>query len=188
MFSFRKPADKLVRAFVEGQARLDFTYRSVGATVSTWPAGYQHDHARFPLGSGQQVFKKAKAALQCWKQFDLGWAHAQPDDTSIEPTRTVAVVFHMLGIWFLNSAKIVYVVDEPNRFGFAYGTLPGHVECGEERFLVECDADGTVWYDVRAFSRPRHILTKIGYLYVRWLQKRFVRKSAEAMRRVTSGE
>lgn len=78
------------------------------------------------------------------------------------------------------------MVNEPSRFGFAYGTLPGHVECGEERFLVECDDDGTVWYDVQAFSRPMHILTKLGYPLVRRLQKRFVRESAEAMRRAAA--
>jgi uncharacterized protein (UPF0548 family) len=89
----------------------------------------------------------------------------------------------MLGLWCLCSARIVYVVDEPNRFGFAYGTLPGHVESGEERSLVERTEDGTAWYDVRAFSRPRHVLTRIGYPVVRWLQKRFVRESAAVMQR-----
>jgi len=48
----------------------------------------------------------------------------------------------------------VYVIDETvpvRRFGFAYGTLPAHVEQGEERFSVELHADGAVWYDLRAF-------------------------------------
>ncbi len=51
-----------------------------------------------------------------------------------------------------------------SRFGFAYGTLPGHVESGEERFLVEWDrGDDAVWYDILAFSRPNHVLTRLGY-------------------------
>ena len=75
-------------------------------------------------------------------------------------------------------------MDEPRRFGFAYGTLPGHVEQGEERFLVERTDDDTVWYDILALSRPRHILTKIGYPFVRRLQKRFGRESAATMLRV----
>ncbi len=113
----------------------------------------------------------------------MGWAYAFPNDTPIEPNRTVAVVARTFGLWCVCSARIVYVVDEPHRFGFAYGTLPGHVECGEERFLVQRDEDGTVWYDIRAFSRPGHILTKIGFPFVRRLQKRFVRDSADAMQR-----
>jgi uncharacterized protein (UPF0548 family) len=32
--------------------------------------------------------------------------------------------------------RIVYVIDEPDRRGFAYGTLPGHPERGEEAFII----------------------------------------------------
>jgi len=50
--------------------------------------------------------------------------------------------------------RVVYVVDEPDRRGFAYGTLPGHAESGEELFLVRYDpATGNVYADVAAFSR-----------------------------------
>jgi len=73
------------------------------------------------------------------------------------------------------------------RFGFAYGTLPGHVESGEERFLIEWDrADNCVWYDILAFSRPRHILAWLGYPWVRHLQKRFRQESGAAMCRATA--
>jgi uncharacterized protein (UPF0548 family) len=69
-------------------------------------------------------------------------------------------------------------------FGFAYGTLPGHAESGEERFLVEWDrAGGDVWYDLLAFSRPRHVLARLGYPLARRLQNRFAKESAAAMRR-----
>lgn len=50
--------------------------------------------------------------------------------------------------------RVVYVIDEPLRRGFAYGTLPGHPEDGEEAFVVEQAADGSVWLTVTAFSRP----------------------------------
>lgn len=54
-------------------------------------------------------------------------------------------------------ARVVYVVDEPNRRGFAYGTLPGHAERGEEAFLVQRGDDGAVSVVIRAFSRPAHL-------------------------------
>lgn len=54
-------------------------------------------------------------------------------------------------------ARVVYVVDEPNRRGFAYGTLPGHAECGEEAFLAERGDDGSVSVVIRAFSRPANL-------------------------------
>ena len=70
------------------------------------------------------------------------------------------------------------------RFGFAYGTLPDHAGSGEERFLVEWDRkDDSVWYGILAFSRPRHLLARIGYPWVRRVQKRFGRESAAVMRR-----
>lgn len=68
------------------------------------------------------------------------------------------------------------------RFGFVYGTLPGHVECGEERFQVEWNRnDDSVWYDIFAFSRPNHFLARIGYPIVRRIQKKFASDSAAAM-------
>jgi uncharacterized protein (UPF0548 family) len=90
-------------------------------------------------------------------------------------------------VWWLNACRIVYAVDEMGpvcRFGFAYGTLPGHAESGEERFLVEWDrADDDVWYDIIAFSRPNHLLARLGYPLTRRTQKRFARDSAAAMRK-----
>ena len=73
------------------------------------------------------------------------------------------------------------------RYGFAYGTLPEHVERGQESFVVEWDRrDDSVWYDIFAYSMPNHLLAKLGYPITRFLQKRFARDSMEAMRRSVS--
>ena len=69
------------------------------------------------------------------------------------------------------------------RFGFAYGTLPGHIEAGEERFLIEWDrGDDRVWYDIVAYFRPRHVLARVGWAYGLWKVNGFRRDSAEVMR------
>jgi uncharacterized protein (UPF0548 family) len=109
----------------------------------------------------------------------LAWIEPQP--IPIEVGAQAGVIIHALGLWWLNAARIVYVIDEPRRFGFAYGTLPGHAECGEERFLVEHLADDSVWYDLRAFSQPRYWPARIGKPVVRRLQRRFARLSRAAM-------
>ena len=100
-------------------------------------------------------------------------------------TMAVGVLAHVLGLWSLNACRIVFTVDErgsDTRCGFAYGTLPDHVESGEERFTIEWhQADDSVWYDILAFSRPHHLLARLGYPLVRRLQKRFARDSAQAM-------
>lgn len=71
-----------------------------------------------------------------------------------------------------------------HRFGFGYVTLPGHVECGEDRFVVEwAQSDDSVWYDILDFSRPHHVLAGIGYQVAPRLQKKFARDSAAAIQR-----
>ena len=143
------------------------------------------DHTRIKLGEGEEVFTSAKAALERWDQFHLGWVEAWPPETPIQTGEVIAVIAHEIGLWWLNACRIVYVVDEPGplrRFGFAYGTLPGHAGTGEERFLVEWDrASGEVWYDILAFSRPHQFLSHLGYPYMRRVQKQFKKQSAAAM-------
>ena len=176
------------------QAQYDIAPRDVGESGNSttiakvfFPPGYVVDHTRIKLGEGESVFRSARAALQRWEQFRLGWVEAWSPETPIRSGEVVAVIGWAIGMWWLNSCQIVYVVDESGpvgKFGFAYGTLPGHVESGEERFLIEWDRDTDgVWYDILAFSRPNHILTRLGYPLVRRKQKRFGRDSAAAMRR-----
>ncbi|HEV3146415.1 MAG TPA: DUF1990 domain-containing protein [Gemmataceae bacterium] len=189
MFFFTKPTEQRIRAFIAGQAGLDFSYSAVGATASNPPPGYVAEHTRTKLGAGQATFLKAKAALQSWKHFQLGWVEPCWPDTPIEIGQVVAVLGRVCGLCSLNACRIVYKVNETGQtteFGFAYGTLPEHVESGEERFVVEWrQADDSVWYDILAFSRPHHFLARLGYPFVRRLQKRFARDSAAAMIRVT---
>jgi uncharacterized protein (UPF0548 family) len=187
MLTVRKPGIELRRRFREFQSRLDFTYPEVGATATAPPPGYANDHTRVELGEGETIFRSGRRALERWEQFRLGWLEVWPPETPIRPGETVVVAAHVFGVWSLNAARIVYVIDESSesmsRFGFAYGTLPGHVEAGEERFLVEWDkSDNRVWYDILAFSRPRHVLARLGNFQMRRMQKRFAQQSAAAMR------
>ncbi|HEV3263805.1 MAG TPA: DUF1990 domain-containing protein [Gemmataceae bacterium] len=185
MLLLRRPTAETVQAFLAAQARLALTYSAVGATATTSPAGYVVDHTRMRLGAGEKVFAAAKAALEHWQQFRLGWLEANPEDTPIKEGQAVAILARSLGLWWLNACRIVAVVNDEGpvkRFGFAYGTLPDHAGSGEERFLVEWDREeGSVWYDILAFSRPRHVLARLGYPWVRRVQKRFGRESAAVM-------
>jgi uncharacterized protein (UPF0548 family) len=120
--------------------------------------------------------------------FRVGWATVAPRRPPLEVGREVAVVIGRLGLWTLNAARIVYVVDEDDgrvaRRGFAYGTLPDHVERGEERFLVEWDRESDrVSYEIRAFSWPNHWITYCGFPVVRRFQAQFRRASIRAMQR-----
>ena len=187
MLSLQKPSTEAIRSFLDQQGKFDLTYQAVGATATIPPAGYVVDHTRIKLGEGEKVFHTATAALQRWEQFNLGWLEASPTDTSIQTGAVVAILARAIGLWWLNACRIVYVVNESepiSKFGFAYGTLPQHAGTGEERFLVEWDhKTNEVHYDILAFSRMKHVLTRLGYPVVRRTQKRFGRESAAAMRR-----
>jgi uncharacterized protein (UPF0548 family) len=191
MFLLRKPSPATIRDFLAAQTRLDLTYTAVGATAAVPPPGYVVDPTRIRIGEGEAVFRAAKAALGRWEQFRLGWVEAWPPGTPIQAGQVVAVVARICGLWWLNACRIVYVVEEEGpvqRYGFAYGTLPGHAESGEERFTVEWHGeDGAVWYDILAFSRPQQFLARLGYPYTRVVQRRFARDSGAAMLRAVGG-
>ena len=184
MFFLSKPTRAEIDEFLKQRERDTFSYPEVGATRDAPPKGYNIDHNRQLLGSGEQDFEKAKNAVRQWKMFEVPGLDLCYPGTPIEPGRDVAPLAHHLGFWSLNSCRIVYVIDEPERFGFAYGTLTEHVEIGEERFTVEFHRDtGEVWYDIFAFSRPGSLLIKLGYPYSRYKQKQFAVGSKAAMLR-----
>jgi len=192
MLSLSKPSAAAIGRFLAEQAALDYTYAAIGGTTATPPAGYNVDRVRVKLGSGERTFAAARQALGQWRQFQLGWIEARPVATPIAAGEVVAVLVRAMGAWWLNASRIVYVADEGDaartRFGFAYGTLPGHAETGEEQFLIEHDrSTDEVWYSILAFSRPRHPLARLGYPLVRRMQKRFGRESAAAMVRACAG-
>ena len=64
---------------------------------------------------------------------------------------------------FIAPCRVVYVVEKPDRRGFAYGSLPGHAVSGEEMFGVRYDsADDAVYSEVVAFSRPARWWSRLG--------------------------
>ncbi|MFE1950591.1 DUF1990 family protein [Streptomyces sp. NPDC059524] len=77
--------------------------------------------------------------------------------------------------------RVVRVVREPDRIGFAYGTLAGHPECGEEAFLVTREPDGSVWFRIRAFSRPGRWYTRLAGPLARVVQLAVTRRYLRAL-------
>ena len=167
---------------MQQESGLPHSYPEVGHTrLDTAVQGYNNDFNFIELGQGEAVWAAAKEAVRKWRMFPGGWAYVAPADTPIEPGRAVAMAAQVLGLWWLNSCRIVYVLDEEHRFGFAYGTLPGHAEQGEELFMVEKTADGSVRYVLKAFSWPRHWAARLAYPVARAYQRKFVRESKRAM-------
>ena len=187
MWHLSRPAAAFVGRFLDEQRALRLTYPAVGASNGgAAPAGFALDHHRQRLGRGEGVFARAREDLRGWRMFPASWTAIEPR-APIAEGEVVAVHVRAFGVWWLNAARIVYVIDEPRRFGFAYGTLPGHAERGEERFLVERLEDDEVWYDLRAISQPRYWAARLAYPFTRALQRRFARASMAAMAEAARG-
>src|SRR4051794_37742748 len=112
MLLFRRPSPSALDAFRAAQAELGFTYPAVGATATGPPPGYAVDRTRVRLGDGERVYAAARAALEHWEQFRLGWVEAYPADTPLRTGAVVAVIARVLGLWWVNACRIVYTVDE----------------------------------------------------------------------------
>ncbi|HEY6400365.1 MAG TPA: DUF1990 domain-containing protein [Blastocatellia bacterium] len=191
MFFLTKPSREQIQSVIDSSRNATFNYAEVGRSLGPTPAGYSANHGRVRLGYGETTFNKAVEVLRSWKMFDLEWVSLCWPEAEIEVGTTVAALARHFGFWSLHPARIVFLIDDDDermrRSGFAYGTLQGHGERGEETFIIEwlrasdaVDAD-SVWYDLRSFSRPGQPLTALGYPIARMLQKRFARESTQVM-------
>jgi uncharacterized protein (UPF0548 family) len=157
-------------------AALSLTYPEVGATAGPPPPNYGHLHASAVIGHGRQRFEEAAASV-------MRWGMLRGAGVRVEATTEVAAVGSevLVGLGPLRApCRVVYVVDEPDRRGFAYGTLPGHPETGEELFSVRYEpATESVYAEVTAFSRHgtwwSRLAGPVTSLVQRAISKRYLR-------------
>jgi uncharacterized protein (UPF0548 family) len=158
-------------------ARLNYAER--GGTQGRLPVGYRHLRREVTLGEGAARFDRASDILLHWEMHRRSGLRVQPASQAVEAD-SVAVMRLGVGIAAVQApVRVVYVVDEPRRRGFAYGTLQGHPECGEEAFVVEQRDHDTVVFTLTAFSRPAWRLARVAGPIVAAVQslvtKRYVR-------------
>lgn len=132
------------------------TYPEVGITRPTSgpvPAGYRAFRRSAVLPPTYDLESAAAAVLGWRLHRRVGIRLRASDDRASEGT----VLDLRLGVGRLAISapcRVVYVVDEPHQSGFAYGTLPGHPESGEESFVVELSSQGVLTLTISAVSRP----------------------------------
>ncbi len=158
-----------------------YTYPQVGATVGELPVGYNHLRRRAVIGWGDADLAEAGDRVLRWGVHTgagLRVAAAQP------VAAPSVVVQCRLGVGPLAiriPCRVVYAVDEPRRRGFAYGTLPGHPEVGEESFMVVRRDDGAVLLEVVAFANPAWLLARVFAPATRVAQELAVRRYLRAL-------
>ncbi len=186
MFLVRRPSQKDLEEFLAASRHLPLSYNPAGLAKQS-PPGFNIDEASAVIGHGERAFERATVALTEWRHFDMGWVELFPHGASIEPGSVVAVLVRHLGFWSLNGCRVVYKLTDSFRFGFAYGTLTNHTEKGEEIFEVSLSPQSQeITYRVRAVSKARASLARLGYPITRILQNRFRQDSIKALRRAIS--
>jgi uncharacterized protein (UPF0548 family) len=144
-----------MKLMLEALESAEPTYDDIGATLAgKQPAGFHHDHFETVLGTGPEVFQRAVTGLRTWEAHRLPGLRVFPDAQEIRPGATVVLTLGTPVIALVAPCRIVSVIDGQTRWGFAYGTLPGHPEQGEEAFSVSISPDQTVRFEIVAFSRP----------------------------------
>jgi uncharacterized protein (UPF0548 family) len=192
MIFLREPSDEEVRRFIAAQGGRPLSYGEVGRTRGgTPPDGYPINQGRRSLGEGREAFAAAAEALDAWEMYSLEWTKLCWPETPPREGAVVAVLARTFGLWTLNAVRVVYDFEETDgrvrRRGFAIGTLPGHVERGEERFAVGWDREtDEVWFELFAFAKARSRLARLGGPVVRLVQRRFAAESLGAMRRAVA--
>lgn len=157
------------------------TYEEVGATAGQLPDGYNHLTVHQVIGHGESTFRRPAERLMSWQMHLATGLTVEATTPRAEQDSRVhlRLGWHLLRISF--GCQVVYVVEEERQRGFAYGTLQGHPEQGEERFCVEWREDDAVVLTITAFSRPgtwwSRILAPISHL----LQQRYTHRYLHAL-------
>ncbi|MFJ4037005.1 DUF1990 family protein [Microbacterium sp. NPDC090007] len=151
------------------------TYTEVGATAGEMPRGYHHVRAGRVVGHGRADFERAADALLAGEAQRRAGARVTLSET---PMRTGTRVTMRLGV-FRIPCLVVWAERTDTVAGFAYGTLPGHPERGEERFTLTLQPTGEVVFDIAAFSAPGRWFTRVGAplgrLVQAWMTRRYLR-------------
>jgi uncharacterized protein (UPF0548 family) len=164
-----------------------FTYPEVGATrTGDLPAGVHVARRRAVIGRGDEAFARAVAAVFDWApQRHAGLRVRASGPASTEG----AVVLMTAGLPPLGlriPCRVVWSVTDGDRQGYAYGTLPGHPESGEESFVVSRDGADVV-FEMVAFSRLATRAARLGGPVSRVLQAVALTRYTGAVRRAAHG-
>jgi uncharacterized protein (UPF0548 family) len=162
-------------------ASADLTYAEVGATQGALPPGYHHLRGSRVIGSGPNTFAAAASALLAWQVQLRAGLRVTASSAVAAPGEVVLLGAGAGPLRLRAPCRVVYTVTEARRRGFAYGTLPGHPERGEEAFMVEQREDGRVVLSITAFSRPASRGARAAGPLGRLIQRYVTRRYLEAL-------
>ncbi len=165
----------------------ELTYPDAGLTEPgcTPPDGYRLMRRRVAIGHGPELMGRASEALMTFEMHRAAGLRPVADAKRAHVGVTVTTRLGVGPLSIPAPCRVVWSREADTVAGFGYGTLPGHPASGEEAFLLDMDADSTVWFTVTAFSRPARWFMKASGPVGPVMQKMLVRRYERALRRVS---
>jgi uncharacterized protein (UPF0548 family) len=143
----------------------DLNYESVGATrpiEQTWAdesSGFLRYERRVLIGYGSGRWETVADEVLDWgvKTRSGFTVRSVTGDNPRAQDGEDYLLTARIGPFTLHEpVRVVAVVEQSDRSGFAYGTLEGHPVSGEEAFIVHRTPDGAIWLTLRSLTRPAH--------------------------------
>jgi uncharacterized protein (UPF0548 family) len=180
----RRPDATTVARLLERSAHDALTYEPVGVSLGrSVPAGFRRHRWSTEL-HGDQAFERAAAAIRRWEVQRGSGLTVVADGDFVVGTNVVITAPLPVGCVDV-ACRIVAVIDEVDRFGFAYGTLPVHPEQGEEAFIVDRTASSTT-FSVEAVSRSAYRLGRLAPFVNDRLQNQAIQRYLQAIDRAVA--
>lgn len=165
------------------------TYPDIGATQrAQLPDGYEHVERRDVVGHGREDLERAAAAVFDWRAQRGAGLRVRSTGPASQVGTVVLMTAGLPRLGLDIPCRVVWVVQEPDRRGFGYGTLPGHPESGEESFVVSLEPGGDVVFTMRAFSRLATRLSRLGGPVSRVAQGLALDRYTAAIRKAARGD
>ncbi|AKU19266.1 hypothetical protein VV02_24080 [Luteipulveratus mongoliensis] len=133
---------------------------------------YERRVGEWPDLPGRRTFRRARligrddltaaaGALMSWRVHEAAGLRIEPSTATVAMGSVVRLSLRIGRLAVKAPCRVVEKIEDADRVGFAYGTLLGHPESGEELFLLERTERG-VTFTVAASSRPSSILARVG--------------------------
>ncbi|MGY1695140.1 DUF1990 family protein [Geodermatophilus sp. SYSU D00814] len=172
----------------EGLRDAPLTYAEVGATREPeLPAGYLHGAWTEAVGSGRVTFERVAAAVFDWTPQRSVGLRVRASGSPGEVGTVVVLTAGLPRLGYDIPCRVVWASTTGDERGFAYGTLPGHPESGEERFTVRLAEGGDVVVSIRVFSRLATPAARAVPPVSRFVQGLATRRYLASLRRAARG-
>ncbi|SHN47499.1 DUF1990 family protein [Cryptosporangium aurantiacum] len=159
-----------------------FSYPEVGAVArGERPPGYEHFAHRATLG-GSDHFATAVDDLLAWRMHSRSGVGVTPSAPEAAPGVVLVQRFRVGPVLLVAPVRILEVRVDADRAVLIYGTLRGHPEQGEEQFVIERHADGSVTLTISGFVRPAAWYARLAAPVSRYVQRLITRRYLRALR------